>query len=137
MPENNIHKYDQVTTSDNVELGKALRIHHWPADADPALIQYPSYLEVWSINLGGHVFIPTEFIDQAKAGIVILAVPLATVQRGIGCRISSPDASANVRNFQKARWLLSNSCHFQGGSYANSRPCGNHNLPLLWRRLPD
>ena len=80
MLEHIIHKYDRVITSDNVELGRALRIHHWPADTDPTLIQYASYLEVWSINLGGHVFIPTEFIDQVKAGIVILAVPLATVQ---------------------------------------------------------
>jgi len=57
-------KYDKVVTADDVGLGELMRIHHRQEDINPELQLYASYLEVWSINFGGHIYVPTEFIDE-------------------------------------------------------------------------
>lgn len=76
-------KYDKVVTADDVTLGELLRLHHRQEDINPLLRLYASYLEVWSIELGGHTYIPTDFIDEynASTGTVYLAVTLETVQQ--------------------------------------------------------
>ena len=75
-------KYDQVITEDDVLLGDLLRIHHRQEEANPGLRLYASYLEVWSIDLGGHCYIPTDFIDEydEAAGKIYLSETLHKVQ---------------------------------------------------------
>ena len=76
-------KYDKVVTADDIVLGDLLRIHHREEDVNPELQLYASYLEVWSIDLGGHSFIPTDFIDEydAAARTVYITETLNTVQQ--------------------------------------------------------
>jgi hypothetical protein len=59
-----LKKYDKVVTADDISLGELMRIHHRQEDINPELRLYASYLEVWSIDFGGHIFIPTDFIDE-------------------------------------------------------------------------
>jgi len=76
-------KYDKVVTADDVTLGELMRIHHRQEDINPELQLYGSYLEVWSIDFGGHMYIPTDFIDEydEAAGIVYLTKTKHTVQQ--------------------------------------------------------
>ena len=76
-------KYDKVVTADDVPLGELMRIHHRQEDINPELKLYASYLEVWSINFGGHIYIPTDFIDEydEAAGVVYLTETKNTVQQ--------------------------------------------------------
>lgn len=76
-------KYDKVVTGDDVTLGELVRIHHRQDEINPELKLYASYLEVWSIGFGGHVYIPTDFIDayDEAAGIVYLTETKQTVQQ--------------------------------------------------------
>ncbi|GJM40904.1 MAG: hypothetical protein DHS20C20_11860 [Ardenticatenaceae bacterium] len=76
-------KYDQVVTADDIILGDLLRIHHREEDVNSALQLYASYLEVWSIDMGGRTFIPTDFIDEydAAARTVYISETLNTVQQ--------------------------------------------------------
>ncbi|WP_420631237.1 hypothetical protein [Candidatus Leptofilum sp.] len=76
-------KYDTVVTADDVDLGELLRIHHREEDVNPELRLYASYLEVWSIELGGHIYIPTDYIDEHDAAnrIIYITEMLSTVQQ--------------------------------------------------------
>lgn len=76
-------KYDKVVTADEVPLGELVRIHHRQEEINPELQLYASYLEVWSIDFGGHIYIPTEFIDEydEAARTVYLTETKHTVQR--------------------------------------------------------
>lgn len=76
-------KYDKVVTADDVDLGELLRIHHREEDINPLLKLYASYLEIWSMEFGGHSYVPTDFIDEydEASGIVYLAVTMDTVQQ--------------------------------------------------------
>ena len=84
MQENmSFKKYDKVVTTDNVTLGELLRIHHRQEEINPELGFYASYFEIWSIDFGGHIYIPTDFIEEydEAAGIIYLTKTLHTVQR--------------------------------------------------------
>lgn len=61
-------KYDKVVTADDVPLGELIRIHHRREDINPELRLYASYLEVWSIDFGGHIYVPTDYIDEYDVG---------------------------------------------------------------------
>jgi hypothetical protein len=76
-------KYDKVVTADDVPLGELIRIHHRQEDINPELQLYASYLEVWSIDFGGHIYIPTDFIDEYDEAVDILYLTETkrTVQR--------------------------------------------------------
>lgn len=84
MQEMNFKKYDKVVTADDIVLGELLRIHHREDEAEinPELRLYASYLEVWSIEFGGHSYIPTDFIDEydAAARKIYLTETKSTVQ---------------------------------------------------------
>jgi hypothetical protein len=75
-------KYDKVITADDVLLGELLRIHHRQEDVNPELRLYASYLEVWSIELGGHTYVPTDYIDEydPNAHKIFLTEKMNTVQ---------------------------------------------------------
>lgn len=76
-------KYEKVVTADDVPLGELIRIHHRQEDINPELRLYATYLEVWSIDFGGHIYIPTEFIDEydEAAHIIYLTETKHTVQQ--------------------------------------------------------
>ncbi len=76
-------KYDKVVTADDVPLGELVRLHLRQEDINPELKLYASYLQVWSIDFGGHVYVPTDFIDEydEAAGIVYLTETKRTVQQ--------------------------------------------------------
>lgn len=76
-------KYDKVVTADDVSLGELVRIHHRQEDINPELRLYASYLEVWSIDFGGHVYIPTDFIGEydEATNIIYLTETVHTVQQ--------------------------------------------------------
>lgn len=84
MQENmSFKKYDKIVAADDIVLGELLRIHHRQEEINPELGLYASYLEVWSIDFGGHVYIPTDFIDEydEAAGIIYLTETMQTVQQ--------------------------------------------------------
>lgn len=79
-----IEKYEDVWTTEGYLLGEALALRYRPSEEVNAKLKlYASYLEVWSVPLGGHCYIPTEFIEphDGTANKVKLTVDLATVQR--------------------------------------------------------
>lgn len=78
----NFKKYDRVVTADDITLGELLRIHHRKEGVNPLLKLYASYLEIWSIEFGGHIYVPTDFIDEydEEAGIIYLMTTLHEVQ---------------------------------------------------------
>lgn len=77
------HKFTRVVTKDGVDLGVALRLRHRPpADVDPGLKLFATYLELQSIQLGGTTFVPVHAIgdyDEANDRLNLL-VNLKTVQ---------------------------------------------------------
>ena len=91
-------KYDKVKTADEVTVGVRLRSHHRQEEANSLLKLYASYLEVWSIDLGGHSYIPTDFIDEydEATGTIYLSETMATVQRETWDR--APDFIAGRRS---------------------------------------
>lgn len=98
LKENNIKKYADVFTADEVNVGRALRLHHRTYDINPDMRLYASYLESNSIQMGGSIFIPTEFIDSVdpKANAIWLSVDLGTVKRETWDR--TPDFIAHRTN---------------------------------------
>ncbi|MAT99520.1 MAG: hypothetical protein CL608_20450 [Anaerolineaceae bacterium] len=51
-----------VWTADGHDIGNSIRLHHRQNDVNPGLKLYASYLELFSILLGGATYIPTDFI---------------------------------------------------------------------------
>jgi len=77
-----LKKYSEVKTKDGQLLGSALhlRLRQDEVDADSKL--YAAYLEVASLELGTHFYVPTDFVldyDPEKSQ-VSLSVPFSTVQ---------------------------------------------------------
>lgn len=76
-----IKKYDEVWTADKQNIGEALAWHERPAEeVNPEQKLYARYLEVWSILLGGHCYIPAEFVGDYQPGRINLLVKLATIE---------------------------------------------------------
>ncbi len=78
-----LKRFAEVWTADDVYIGEAVRLHHRPNEVNPELKLYPSYLECRSIEMGGYVFVPTEFVADYNpaANKVTLSVNIRTVQR--------------------------------------------------------
>jgi hypothetical protein len=51
-----------VWTADGHNIGYTIRLHHRQNDIAPNLKLYGSYLEIFSMLLGGATYIPTDFI---------------------------------------------------------------------------
>jgi hypothetical protein len=51
-----------VWTADGHDIGYATRLHHRQNEVNPDLKFYGSYLELFSIPLGGDTYIPTDYI---------------------------------------------------------------------------
>ena len=78
-----LKRFAEVWTADDVLIGEAMRLHHRPHDVNPELKLYACYLECRSIEMGGSVYIPTDFVADydPAAQKVILSVTIRTVQR--------------------------------------------------------
>ena len=90
-------KYDKVVTIDDITLGELLRVHHRQNEVNSLLKLYASYLEVWSVGFGGHVYIPTDFIDEydKTTSTLYLTETVRTVQEETWDRAPSFIAGRN------------------------------------------
>ncbi|MCL4265244.1 MAG: hypothetical protein KJ069_18655 [Anaerolineae bacterium] len=78
-----LKRFAEVWTADDVQIGEAVRLHHRTHDVNPELKLYACYLECRSIEMGGSVYIPTDFVADYDPGVqkVTLSVSIRTVQR--------------------------------------------------------
>lgn len=83
LKELGVPKFTEVWTDDEVRIGQAFALHHRLKDVNPALKLYATYLETKSIQMGGPVFIPTDFIETylPDDNKLILDVDFTTVKR--------------------------------------------------------
>ncbi|MCB8948146.1 MAG: hypothetical protein H6653_09035 [Ardenticatenaceae bacterium] len=51
-----------VWTADGHDIGYSIRLHHRQNEVNPDLKLYGSYLELFSMLLGGATYIPTDYI---------------------------------------------------------------------------
>lgn len=82
LREQELKKGAQVMTADAQLLGKALALHHRPADEiNPDLKLYASYLEIPNLLVGSHFFVPVDFVSayDPQAFEVSLSVPMSAV----------------------------------------------------------
>jgi hypothetical protein len=77
-----LKKFSKVVTADDKLLGNAVHIRLRQDEANADLKLYAAYLDVASIDLGTHFYVPTEFIQEydPEAGQVLLSVPFSVVQ---------------------------------------------------------
>ena len=77
-----LKKFSKVVTADDILLGNAVHIRLRQDEANADLKLYAAYLDVASIDLGTHFYVPTEFIQEydPEAGQVLLSVPFSVVQ---------------------------------------------------------
>ena len=78
-----LKKFSKVVTADDNFLGNAVHIRLRQDEVNADLKLYAAYLDVASLELGTHFFIPTEFIQEydPEAGQVLLSVPFSVVQQ--------------------------------------------------------
>ncbi len=82
--DNGLKRFTAVYTADGAHLGGAVRIHFRPEEEiDPGLKLWGSYLEIFADDLGEHIFVPTDFVDEfdTEANQVILSVDESVVER--------------------------------------------------------
>lgn len=77
-----LKKFSKVVTADDELLGNAVRFRLRTAEVNVELKNYAAYLEIASLNLGTHFYVPTEFIEDydPDKGQVSLSVPFSVVQ---------------------------------------------------------
>jgi len=82
LHEKGLTRFAEVWTADQVQVGEAIRLHYRTHNVNPALKMYQSYLESKSIEMGGSVFIPTDYIADydPATGRVTLSVKIKTVK---------------------------------------------------------
>lgn len=82
LRDNNLKKFSEVVTSDDQLLGNAVHLRLRQDDINVELKNYAAYLEVASLNLGTHFYIPTEFVKEydPEANKVLLSTPFSVVQ---------------------------------------------------------
>jgi len=77
-----LKKFSKVVTADEELLGNAVRFRLRTDEVNVELKNYAAYLEIASLNLGTHFYVPTEFIEDYDPGKgqVSLSVPFSVVQ---------------------------------------------------------
>ncbi len=75
-------KFSDVLTSDDQLLGKAVQLRVRQEEVNIELKLYAAYLDVASLNLGTHFYIPTDFVQDYDplSGKVLLSVPFSAIQ---------------------------------------------------------
>lgn len=98
LREKGLKKYAEVVTADGHPLGAAMRYYHRPqSEINPAERLYGTYLEVQSVELGGPVYVPTDFVAgyDPQANHLTLAADLKMVEDEVWNRM--PDFVARGR----------------------------------------
>ena len=82
LRDKNLKKFSKVVTSDDNMLGNAVHLRLRQGEANVELKLYAAYLDVASIDLGTHFFVPTDFVQQyePESNQVMLSVPFSVVQ---------------------------------------------------------
>ncbi len=78
-----LKRFTDVYTADGVHLGGAIRIHFRPEEeVDPGVKLWAAYLEIFADELGEHIFVPTDFVDEydPEANKVVLIVDEKVVE---------------------------------------------------------
>lgn len=78
-----LKRFTDVFTADGVHLGGAIRIHFRPEEeVDPGVKLWAAYLEIFADELGEHIFVPTDFVDEydPEANKVVLIVDEKVVE---------------------------------------------------------
>ena len=77
-----LKKFSNVVTSDDELLGTAVHLRLRQDEVNVELKLYAAYLEVASLELGTHFYVPTDFIQDydPDVGQVLLSVPFSVVQ---------------------------------------------------------
>ena len=77
-----LKKFSKVVTADDNFLGNAVHIRLRQDEVNADLKLYAAYLDVASLDLGTHFYVPTEFIQEydPEAEQVLLSVPFSVVQ---------------------------------------------------------
>ena len=77
-----LKKFSKVVTSDDKMLGNAVHLRLRQDEVNVELKLYAAYLEVASLELGTHFYVPTDFIQEydPDVGQVLLSVPFSVVQ---------------------------------------------------------
>lgn len=93
----NIRLHDEIYTADDVRLGEARRLYHRdPAETNPDLLLYGSYLEVENLDYGDDYYIPVDFIaGHDGEGKLVLRVKMREVLTRTWSR--EPDFVAHAR----------------------------------------
>lgn len=82
LRDNNLRKFSDVVTSDDELLGHVVHLRLRQDEVNVELKNYAAYLDVASIELGTHFYIPTDFIQDYDPAIgqVVLSVPFSVIQ---------------------------------------------------------
>ena len=77
-----LKKFSKVVTADDEFLGNAVHLRVRQDEVNVELKNYAAYLEVASLILGTHFYVPTDFIQDydPEMGQVSLSVPFSVVQ---------------------------------------------------------
>ena len=77
-----LKKFSKVVTSDNNVLGNAIHLHLRQHEVNVDLKNYAAYIDVASLELGTHFYIPTDFVRDydPESGQVLLSVPFSIIQ---------------------------------------------------------
>ncbi len=83
LQDKGVQRFTDVQTADGVHLGGAIRIQYRPEDnVAPGLKLWAAYLEIFASDLGEHIYVPTDFVDEydPAANKIVLTVDLKTVE---------------------------------------------------------
>lgn len=77
-----LKKFSKVVTADDEFLGNAVHLRLRQDEINVELKNYAAYLEVASLILGTHFYVPTDFVQEydPEVGQVLLSVPFSVVQ---------------------------------------------------------
>jgi len=77
-----LKKFSKVVTSDNEVLGSAVHLRLRQDDVNVDLKNYAAYIDVASLELGTHFYVPADFVQDydPESGQVTLSVPFSIIQ---------------------------------------------------------
>jgi hypothetical protein len=77
-----LKKFSKVITSDDEVIGNAVHLRLRQDEVNVEMKNYAAYLDVASLELGTHFYVPTDFIQEynPETSQVTLSVPFSIVQ---------------------------------------------------------
>jgi hypothetical protein len=78
-----LRKFSKVMTSDDYLVGKVVHLRLRKDEVNVEMKLYAAYLDVASLELGTHFFIPTDFVQEYNPDDdqVLISVPFSVVQQ--------------------------------------------------------